>query len=547
MVSIGSRSPVFARHGMVASSQPLATEIGLRVLKDGGNAVDAAIAVAAALALTEPCSTGIGGDCFLLFYDAETKSVRGLNGSGRSPAALTRERAIADFGSADTDIPRDHGHAVTVPGAVAGWVDAIDAWGSKSLAQVLAPTIELAKEGFPVAPLTAASWLRGKSQLERGPYAAELLMPSGEAPKAGEVFKNPNLAACLEEIAAKGKPGFYEGRIAQAVVDMVQLKGGVLTREDLASHSSSFVTPIKTTFRGIDVHEIPPNGQGITALLALNILSELLPEADAELPPHNSAEYLHLLIEAMRLAFADARWFVCDMDTNAVPVEQLLSREYAKERATLISRARASVDVRRGSPALSCDTVSFQVVDGRGNAVSMVNSNYEGFGTGFVPKDCGFTLQNRGSNFELRDAAHPNALAPSKRPYHTIIPAITTFGASGELHSSFTVMGGFMQPQGHVQMVCSQLLYGLNPQEALDAGRFCLQPHKGDSSDVLVEDTLGETVTGALASQFGHQVRVVSGLARSGFGRGQIILRDPVSGVLCAGSDGRADGCAMGW
>lgn len=546
MVAIGSRSPVFARHGMVSSSQPLASEIGLRVLREGGNAVDAAVAVAAALALTEPCSTGVGGDCFLLFFDAQTRQVRGLNGSGRSPAALTRERALADFGAEQfPKFPSDHGHAVTVPGAVAGWVDAIDQWGSKSIAEVLAPAIALAKEGFPVAPLTAHSWKRGQFQLERGPHAAEMLI-NGEAPKAGEIFVNANLARCLEDIASKGKAGFYEGRVAQAIVDIVQLKGGAMTLEDLASHTSSFVTPIKTSFRGVDVHEIPPNGQGITALLALNILSELLPEG-AELPEHNSAEYLHLLIDSLRLAFADAKWFVCDMDKSTVPVDELLSREYAKKRAALISRNRASVDVQRGSPALSCDTVSFQVVDGEGNAVSMVNSNYMGFGTGFVPQGCGFTLQNRGANFELSDPNHPNALAPSKRPYHTIIPAITTFSASGELHSSFTVMGGFMQPQGHVQMLCNQLLYGLNPQESLDAGRFCIQPHKGDGTAVLVEDTLGEAVIGTLGDEYGHKVQVVSGLARSDFGRGQIILRDPQTGVLCAGSDGRADGCAMGW
>lgn len=380
-------------------------------------------------------------------------------------------------------------------------------------------------------------------------HGQELLI-DGRAPRAGEIFKNPYLAACFEEIAAKGKAGFYEGRIAEAVVEMVQLKGGVMTLEDLKAHTSTFVTPIKTTFRGIDVHEIPPNGQGITALLALNILEHLLPaDGDAATPSHNSAEYLHLLIEAMRLAFADAKWYVSDMEHNDLPIEQLLSAEYAKARAALIRKDRASVDPQRGSPALSCDTVSFQVVDGAGNAVSMVNSNYEGFGTGFVPRHTGFSLQNRGSNFALQDTTHPNALAPRKRPYHTIIPAISTFADSYDLHSTFTVMGGFMQPQGHVQVLCNLLIHKLDAQEAIDGARFCIDAQHEDNSvsRVFIEDGVADDVLAALQSQFGHDVVQRKGLQRAIFGRGQIILRDPVSGVLSAGSDGRADGCAMGW
>jgi gamma-glutamyltranspeptidase/glutathione hydrolase len=335
----------------------------------------------------------------------------------------------------------------------------------------------------------------------------------------------------------------------------VREKGGVLTLEDLKNHASTFVTPISTRFQGVDVHEIPPNGQGITALLALNILSQLT--KDGGLPPKGSAQEVHLQIEALRLAFADAKWFVSDMEHNtSLPVEELLSERYAKERAALVDRTKAAIDPKHGSPELSCDTVSFQVVDGQGNAVSMVNSNYEGFGTGLVPRGCGFTLQNRGCNFELHGAAvgHPNALAPSKRPYHTIIPGLSTFAASGELHSSFSVMGGFMQPQGHVQVLSHMLLHGMNPQEALDAPRFSIdvdRPTEPGSSDggssVLVEAHLGADVIAALRDAFGHHILEVAGLKRSAFGRGQIILRDPTTGVLCAGSDGRADGCAMGW
>ncbi|KAI9989937.1 hypothetical protein PInf_020236 [Phytophthora infestans] len=538
MVSIGTRSPVYGRHGMVSCSQPLASEAGLRILKQGGNAVDAAIAIAAALNVTEPCSTGVGGDCFLLFYDAKSKQVRGLNGSGRSPAALTAEQAIKDLGEDVTVIPSGHGHAVTVPGTVAGWVDAVEAWGSLTMAEILGPAIELAREGFPVSPLTAASWERGKSQLLRGPNAAELLNAEGQAPKAGEIFKNENLAKCFEEVVKSGKKAFYaDGRIAQAIVDMVREKGGVMTLEDLQTHQSTFVTPISTRFQGVDVHEIPPNEGG--------------------LPPQGSADFVHLQIEALRLAFADAKWFVSDMEHNtALPVKELLSENYAKKRAALIDRTKAAIDPKHGSPELSCDTVSFQVIDGQGNAVSMVNSNYEGFGTGLVPKGCGFTLQNRGCNFELHGSkvGHPNALAPSKRPYHTIIPGLSTFADSGELHSSFTVMGGFMQPQGHVQVLSNMLLHGMNPQEALDAPRFSIdvdrptKPGRSDGgSSVLVETDLGDAVIAALREKFGHNIQEVEGFKRTTFGRGQIILRDPTTGVLCAGSDGRADGCAMGW
>ncbi|KAL3671229.1 hypothetical protein V7S43_003161 [Phytophthora oleae] len=555
MVSIGTRSPVYGRHGMVSCSQPLASEIGLRILKQGGNAVDAAIAIAAALNVTEPCSTGVGGDCFLLFFDAKTKQVRGLNGSGRSPAALTSEQALKSLGQDARVIPSSHGHAVTVPGTVAGWVDAVEAWGTLEMAEILRPAIELAREGFPVSPLTATSWERGKTQLLRGPNAAELLNEHGEAPNAGEIFKNENLAGCFEEIVKKGKKSFYEdGRIAQAIVDMVKEKGGVMTLEDLKNHTSTFVTPISTRFQGVDVHEIPPNGQGITALLALNILTQLT--KDGKLPPQGSAEFVHLQIEALRLAFADAKWFVSDMEHNAnLPVKELLSEGYAKKRAALVNREKAAIDPKHGSPELSCDTVSFQVIDAQGNAVSMVNSNYEGFGTGLVPKGCGFTLQNRGCNFELHGAevGHPNSLAPNKRPYHTIIPGLSTFSDSGELHSSFSVMGGFMQPQGHVQVLSHLLLHSQNPQEALDAPRFSIdvgrptKPGSSGGSSVLVEKDLGADVIAALKDKFGHKIQEVEGFKRSTFGRGQIILRDPKTGVLCAGSDGRADGCAMGW
>lgn len=328
-----------------------------------------------------------------------------------------------------------------------------------------------------------------------------------------------------------------------------------MTLDDFKSHKSQFITPISTRFHGLDVHEVPPNGQGITALLALNILTQLI--KDEKVPAQGTAEFVHLQIEALRLAFADAKWFVSDMEHNtSLPVSELLSEWYAQKRAMLVNRTKAAIDPKHGSPALGSETVSFQVIDGRGNAVSMVNSNYEGFGTGLIPHNCGFSLQNRGCNFELHGhkVGHPNALAPRKRPYHTIIPGLLTFAHSGELHSSFSVMGGFMQPQGHVQVLSNMLLHSMNPQEALDAPRFCIDVDhfttlggKERDSCVLVETDLGADVIAALRDEFGHRMKEVKGLERAVFGRGQIIVRDPHTGVLCAGSDGRADGCAMGW
>ncbi|EQC28710.1 gamma-glutamyltransferase, partial [Saprolegnia diclina VS20] len=536
-----TRSPVYGTHGMVATNQPLASEIGYRILREGGNAVDAAIAIAAALNVTEPCSTGIGGDCFLLYYNAETRQVAGLNGSGRCAKALTLERAMADCPNA-TSIPLGHVHSITVPGAVAGWVDAVKAWGTMSMQDILQPAIELAREGFPVAPVTSYLWETAAFQLTRWPHPEDLLI-DGRAPRTGEIFRNPNLAASLEAIGLYGKAGFYEGPIANDIVAAVAAQGGLLSLEDLATHASSFVQPIKTTFDGIDVYEIPPNGQGITALLALNLLSQLPPEV---LKSHQSPEYLHALIETLRLAFQDARWYVCDPEVEHVPVDELLGAAYAKARVELISPDKAMVDPKRGSPILSSDTVSFQVVDVYGNAVSMVNSNYAKFGSGLIPEGRGFSLQNRGSNFILEDG-HPNALAPGKRPYHTIIPAMSLFADSQLLHSTFTVMGGFMQPQGHVQVLLNMLRFGMDPQEALDAPRFCIGAAEGENASVVsVEDTMPTATIDGLRAK-GHTIQVLSNMERGLFGRGQIITRDPTSGVLCAGSDGRGDGVPMGW
>ena len=569
------RSPVYGCRGMVAASQPLAVAAGLEILAAGGNAADAAVATAAALNVTEPTSTGLGGDCFALFYDSDAGQVTALNGSGRAPAALTLARLERE--GFDRELPPYHPYTITVPGACAGWYDLSERLGRLPLSMILSPAIRLAEEGFPVAPITAYFWARGAAhQLAQAPGGHELTI-DGRAPRAGEVFRNPGLARTLRAVAEGGKAVFYQGPIAEAITATVQRAGGCLTAADLASHHSTWDEPISTTYRGLRVWECPPNGQGLAALLALNILEGF---DLASLDPF-SPERLHLELEAMRLAFADARWYVADPQFTNLPIYQLLSKAYAAERRSLINPGRATLDQRRGSPVAGSDTVYFSVVDGEGNACSFINSNYMGFGTGIVPSGWGFSLQNRGHNFSL-DPAHPNALAPGKRPYHTIIPGMltrdnapvngrlvdgrlvvdpadpqSTNSQSTNLPSThhqlvgpFGVMGGFMQPQGHMQVVVALADDRLDPQAALDRPRFCIEavgPSQWDGtlfSQVALEDGIPAAAVAALAAM-GHPVTVKSGHERAIFGRGQIILRDPATGVLCGGSDPRADGCAM--
>ncbi len=519
------RSPVLGLRGMVATSQPLAVAAGLEILARGGNAADAVVATAAALNVTEPTSTGIGGDCFALYYDAATHQVSALNASGRAPAALTLERLQRE-GFA-TELPPYHPYTITVPGACAGWCDLVERHGRLSMAQVLAPAIRLAEEGFPVTPITAYFWQRGvERQLRSAPGGLELTI-DGRAPRPGEIFRNPGLVRTFRTIAEGGKQAFYQGEIAEAIVVVVQSAGGCLSHTDLAAHHSTWEQPIHTTYRNVHIWECPPNGQGLAALLALNILEGF---DLAEIPPL-SAPRLHLEIEAMRLAFADARWYIADPQFHPIPLQELLSKDYATERRRLINPSRASLDYRHGEPFVASDTVYLSVVDGDGNACSFINSNYMGFGTGIVPNGWGFTLQNRGHNFSL-DPQHPNALAPGKRPYHTIIPAMATRSEDDSLYACFGVMGGFMQPQGHLQVVVGLVDDDLDPQAALDRPRFCIS-----------EGLPNGRVIGELATM-GHEVFVVGGYERAIFGRGQIILRDE-QGVLWGGSDPRADGCSM--
>ncbi len=536
------RSPVFALNGMVASGQPLAAEAGLHILRGGGNAADAAVAVAGALAVTEPCSTGLGGDAFALYYEAASGQVVALNGSGRAPAALSLsllEKEGVPTGP-DRGFPDPfHAHMVTVPGAAAAWSDLSARFGRLPLTISLAPAIALASEGFPVAPLTAYFWGRGaERQLSKKPGGHQLMI-DGRGPRPGEIFRNPNLAHTLQALAEGGRAAFYEGAIAERIVAAVSALGGVMTLSDLASHGSDWPEPISVDYGGFRVHECPPNGQGIAALLALAILRQF------DLPSDPlSAIRLHLVIEALRLAFADTRWYNADPAVVAIPVADLLSEGYAAERAKCIRFDRATIDQVRGVPVAGTDTVCFCVVDGEGNACSFINSNYMGFGTGIVPEGCGFSLQNRGHGFSL-DPSHPNALAPKKRPYHTIIPGLLTDPVTGGLAGPFGVMGGFMQPQGHVQVVLALAADSANPQVALDRPRICIEDGTAGGA-VALEEGIPPSVGDAL-SAMGHTVRMVSGYERALFGRGQVILRDPVTGVLCGGSDPRADGLAVGW
>jgi gamma-glutamyltranspeptidase/glutathione hydrolase len=520
---------------MVASSQPLATEAGLGTLKRGGTAADAAVAVAAALNVTEPCSTGLGGDFFALYYEAATGEVTALNGSGRAPQALTIERAHAD-GAADDPF---HPHTVTVPGAASGWVALHARHGTLELADVLAPAIMMAREGVPIAESTSFFWSRSAARLLSKQPGGHQLTLDGRGPRPGEVFANPGLARVMETLAEEGHAGFYEGWVAERIIERMQGVGGVMTPDDLAAHSATWDEPISTEYEGLRVWECPPNGQGLIALLALNILTHL------ELPPEPlSVERLHLIIEALRLAFADGRWYIADPRQTAVPITDLLSMGYAAERAALIDPQRATVDQQRGAPVAGSDTVQFVVVDEAGNAASVVNSNYMGFGTGLVPEGTGFSLQNRGAGFSL-EPDHPNALAPGKRPYHTIIPGMATYADDGTLYGPFGVMGGFMQPQGHAQVMLAMRTDGLDPQKALDRPRIAIEGGEA-AGRVALEAGIPITVLEGLAER-GHDVRPVSRYYHALFGRGQVVTRDRETGVLCAGSDPRADGLALGY
>jgi gamma-glutamyltranspeptidase/glutathione hydrolase len=521
---------------MVATSQPLAAQAGLRLLLAGGNAIDAAVATAATLGVVEPFSTGIGGDAFALVYMARSGEVLALNASGRSPAAWTLEEALRRCGAdgGTPAIPITGGLSITVPGTVDGWASIIERCGRMSLAEVLEPAISYAEQGFPVSPLIAQSWEGLVPKLRDG-YGGEAFLVGGRAPRAGEIFRQPELGRTMRAIAEGGRAAFYTGPIAEALAAAAQAAGSYLTADDLAAHRSTWETPIEVRYRGLRVLECPPNGHGLVALLALNTLRD----DDIAALGWGTPATLHLQIEALRAAFADGLYYVADPEHAPAPLEALLGLAYGSRRRGMINRRRAG-SYRHERP-IEGDTIYLTTADAEGNVVSFINSLYHGFGSGVAAPGTGVMLQNRGALFAL-DPAHPNCLVPGKRPYHTIIPAMA-LGADGRPRISFGVMGGFMQPQGHVQVLQNMLDFGYDPQQALDAPRFCIVEGRGA---VLAEPGVPEGSLAALAA-LGHDIRYAGPGERGSFGGGQIIAVDPNNGVYMAGSDPRKDGCAVGF
>src|SRR5215831_13196608 len=483
------RSIVRAQHGMVASSQPLASQVGVDILRRGGNAIDAAIAMAAMLNVTEPMMTGIGGDAFMLVYWAKTGEINGLNASGRAPRALNLDY-FAKRGL--TQMPLVGMEPITVPGAFDGWVTLLNKYGTMKLSDLLRPAISYAQNGFPVMEKTAEDWSLEVAKLSRTQAAAANYLVDGRAPKSGEMFRQKNLAKTLRVLADGGRDSFYRGEVARAMVDYFQRNGGFITMEDLAEQHSEWVKPISTNYRGYTVYECPPNGQGLTALLALNILEGF----DLASMKRQPGLYYHTLIEATKLAFADRNRYIADPRFTAVPVPELLSKDYAARRRALIQPDKAIESAAPGEFEHRGDTTYFTVVDKDHNAVSFINSLFEAFGSGVVAGDTGIVLHDRGAGFSL-DSRHPDHIEPGKRPFHTIIPAMVF--KDGKLWMSFGVMGGDIQPQGHVQVLTNLLDLGMGLQQAIDAPRF---RYRGGNR-VMMEDALTDAVIKDLISR-GH-------------------------------------------
>jgi len=535
-----TRSEVIARNGMAATSQPLATEVALDIMKAGGSAVDAAIAANAVLGLVEPTGNGVGGDLFAIVWDAASRRLYGLNASGRSPKSLTidefRRRGL-------TQVPAYGPLPVSVPGAVDGWFELHGRFGRLPMELILAPAIRYARDGFPVTEVIAEYWRTGADTLKDWPGFADIYMPNGRAPCKGEIFANPALAVTLEKIASGGRDVFYKGEIARTIDAYMRRVGGYLSYEDLAAHESEWVDPVSTDYRGYTVWELPPNGQGIAALQMLNILEGFNIEAMG----FGSAEYIHVLTEAKKLAFEDRAKFYADPGFNEIPVEWLISKEYSAQRRTLIDMNRAAQAYPAGDPALEAgETIYLTTADGDGNMVSLIQSNYRGMGSGMTPDGLGFVLQDRGELFNL-EQGHFNSFEPGKRPFHTIIPAFVT--KDGEPYVSFGVMGGAMQPQGHVQVLVNIIDFGMNLQEAGDAPRI---RHTGSSQPT------GEVMTdgGTLNLEFGFADDVLRALidlghvvqhTPGGYGGYQAIMYDARNGVYYGASESRKDGHAAGY
>jgi gamma-glutamyltranspeptidase/glutathione hydrolase len=537
-----SRSVVIASNGMVATSQPLAAQAGLDMLKAGGNAVDAAIAANAMLGVVEPMSCGIGGDLFVLYWDAKTQKLYGLNASGRSPFNLTRD-VFREKGL--KEIPTEGPLCWSVPGCVDGWEVLRERFGTQPLAVLLAPAIRYAEEGFPVSEIIAGHWKGVEKSFEPWPDSQSTWLIDGRPPATGEVLRNPQMAATLRLIAEGGRDAFYEGPIAGKIVAFSESHGGYFSLRDFAEHTSEWVEPVSTNYRGYDVWELPPNGQGIAALEMLNILEAY----DIPRLGHNTADYLHLFVEAKKLAFADRAMFYADPAFADIPLRQLVSKNYAAQLRKRIDPNKAAVEVPPGNPLLEAggDTIYLSVVDKDRNCCSLIQSLYFGFGSKVTPGDVGFLLQNRGALFAL-DESHANRLEPHKRPFHTIIPAMVT--KDGKPWLCFGVMGGDMQPQGHVQALVNMIDFGMNVQEAGDAARVrhlgsatpTGMPMEPNGGTIAVESGVPETVIQTLKGR-GHVFVPSPG----GFGGYQAIRIDHEQGVLHGGTDPRKDGAAVGY
>jgi gamma-glutamyltranspeptidase / glutathione hydrolase len=534
MSVIVGRSRVATRYGIVAASQPLAARAGVQILERGGNAVDAAIAANAVMGLVEPQSNGIGGDVFAIIYEAKTGAIHGLNSCGWAPAGLSAELLKRQ---GHTEMPQGGIHTVTVPGAVAGWEAMRTKLGSLPLADLLAPAIFYAGEGFPVSDVIAAHWASLADRLAAEPNAAATYLPNGRAPRPGEIFSNPDLARSLGRIAEQGAAGFYEGATADAILAISREKGGTMTAADLHDFTPEWVEPLSTTYRGWTIYELPPNTQGIAALMMLNLM-EQFPLGEYGF---HSSRALHVMIEAKKLAYADMLRYVGDTRFSPSAAAALLDKAHARQRATRIGADAAARDVQPSALAglttsAGQDTIYLSAIDRHGNIVSLIQSIYEGFGTAIVPPKSGFALHNRGALFTLEDG-HPNVIEPRKRPLHTIIPG---FMQRGETRIGFGIMGGFNQAQAHAQFVANIVDYGLDIQQALEAGRFTKGTFTG--ADVNVEALVPESVRAELIA-LGHEVTTVP--PRTGtFGHGQAVMSDG-AGVHYGASEPRHDGAAI--
>lgn len=536
-----SRSPVVAQHGIVATSHPLAAQAGLDVLRAGGNAADAAIATNAMLGVVEPMSCGIGGDLFVIYWDAKTQKLYGLNASGRSPYALNREVLVK---KQLPEIPDSGPLSWSVPGCVDGWHQLLQRFGSLPLSRLLKPAIECSEEGFPVSQIIGAGWKGAEVSFQSWPDSAATYLPDGHAPRVGQIFKNPRLARSYRLISDRGRDAFYKGDIARQIVEFSEKNGGHFSLRDFADHTSDWIDPVSTNYRGYDVWELPPNGQGIAALEMLNVLEGFDLKSLGPFHP----DYVHLFVEAKKLAFADRARYYADMAFSKVPVAELISKPYAARQRKRIDLTKAATDVPPGDPKLTHgDTVYLTVIDKDRNCCSFIQSIYYGFGSQVVPGEVGFALQNRGCLFSL-DENHPNRLEPHKRPFQTIIPGFVT--KDGKPYFSFGVMGGDMQPQGHVQVLVNMLDFGMNVQEAGDAARIqhfgsatpTGRPGAKDGGLIALESGFSEATRKSLEAK-GHH----TGSRPGSFGGYQGILIDSRHGTLHGGSDPRKDGCAMGY